>query len=152
MLGRSFMLSSLSVLRLLSTFALWLIILAFLVLFGLQFWSPPQVDSYGPVVVLRQWGDPVLARLDSWLELPKPATPYIPLGLALLIIGIEGLLSGILAEISDRLARAIPGGRGGSQVTYLAPSAKDEEIPLYTPSYGATPADEPPGNLYREIK
>ena len=73
----------------------WSLLLAvggFLVLFGLQFSHAPKLDTLWFIVQLRQYGDPLLKELGSFVGVGWPATPsysFLPLVLALATWGIK---------------------------------------------------------------
>jgi class 3 adenylate cyclase len=64
--------------------ALILIILAFLILFGLQFPHSVKVDSLRLIIYLRHWGDPIIREIGTWVSVdwPAPGWTFLPLVLA----------------------------------------------------------------------
>lgn len=91
-------------LRRLFTTGLWILILGFLILFGLQLPHPPKWDTWEWVVLLRQFGKPILAQIDSTLEWPA-AKPFYALALAILCVFAQILLDSSLRQLSRLLVK-----------------------------------------------
>lgn len=65
--------------------ALWVVLLGFLVLFGLQFPHSGRLDGLWLIQQLHQRGDPIVAGMGSWINSswPSSSTSFLPLGAAL---------------------------------------------------------------------
>jgi class 3 adenylate cyclase len=78
--------------------ALILIILGFLILFGLQFPHSIRVDSLRFIIYLHHWGDPVISETGEWVGVDWPAAgvSFLPLVLAfatwLVKVGVDAAL------------------------------------------------------------
>ena len=78
--------------------ALILIILGFLILFGLQFPHSTRVDSLRFIIYLHRWGDPVLTETGDWVGVGWPAVgvSFLPVLLAfatwLVKVGVDSAL------------------------------------------------------------
>jgi tRNA A-37 threonylcarbamoyl transferase component Bud32/class 3 adenylate cyclase len=107
MAGRSLILLSVRVLRKLLSFALWLVVLGFLVLFAANLVNPPKVAL--PLVTwLRTYGDPAIVYTNSLLELSPSIARFTPFALAVVVWGIQALLSWGLGSLYAKLAVALP--------------------------------------------
>ena len=73
--GRTALLFPIKAIRRLLGWALLLGTGAFVVLFGLQFSHAPKLDTLWVIVKLRQYGDPFLQSVASWVGVAWPAEP-----------------------------------------------------------------------------
>jgi tRNA A-37 threonylcarbamoyl transferase component Bud32/class 3 adenylate cyclase len=108
MLVRSFILSGVNIVRKLLNFFLWLGFLGFLLLFILEFYGPPWVNTLWLITLLRQWGNPVMAQANAVLKPPAVLKPFLPFGLALGFWGVQALWHSSMRWIHYRLALALP--------------------------------------------
>jgi len=108
MMMRSIILFLVSALRNLLSVILWVMVVSFLVLFGLEFYRSPEVEGFRLVAAIRHWGDPVVAQVKAWLKLPASLTPFVPFGLALAVWGVQALLHAGMRQVHYRLALLLP--------------------------------------------
>jgi class 3 adenylate cyclase/tRNA A-37 threonylcarbamoyl transferase component Bud32 len=90
--GRTALLFPIKAIRRLTGWALLLGTGGFVVLFGLQFSHAPKLDTLWVIVKLRQYGDPFLRSVGSWVGVAWPAEPsfsFLPLVLALATWGLK---------------------------------------------------------------
>jgi len=94
-------------------------ILAFVILFALQFTHSPKLLHLGWVSELKKVGDPALAEISSWVRMDWPADTgfsFIPIGMAfftwLVKIGVDGIfLKG--NSVFSRIGRSFQPPAGG---------------------------------------
>ncbi|MGH9862693.1 MAG: protein kinase domain-containing protein [Candidatus Acidiferrales bacterium] len=136
---------------------LWLCLLSFLVLFGLQFIHPRSLESLGVIQFISRWGNAAVTLAGDLLSWKTPAAKrYLPLGLALAAWVVQQAASATLlafhrwliqrAAVAPRVAPkpapvAAPGGRPKTMDIQLGTLAPDSEK-----------AREQLLNRYREIE
>jgi class 3 adenylate cyclase/predicted Ser/Thr protein kinase len=105
---RSIILFLVGALRNLLSVILWVVVVSFLVLFGLEFYRSPEVEGFRLVVVIRQWGGPIVAQTKAWLNPPASFSPFVPFALALAVWGVQALLHAGMRQVHYRLALLLP--------------------------------------------
>ncbi|HKZ52593.1 MAG TPA: protein kinase [Candidatus Acidoferrales bacterium] len=105
---RSIILFFVSAVRNLLSILLWVVVAGFLVLFGLEFYRSPGTEAFRLVVVIRQWGDPIVHQTKRWLNPPPSLSPFVPFALGLAVWGTQALLHAFMRQVHYRLALALP--------------------------------------------
>ncbi len=110
--ARSIILLTLQAVQRLIGWSLMLVIFAFLVMFGLQFPHSPKVDEFGFIISLKDWANPLIAEVGSWVDAPWPAKSlsFIPLVMAFTIwlgkLGVDATFQTVLRVVSRRMKAA----------------------------------------------
>lgn len=107
--AHSVTLFSLRTFRVVLGFSLWILVLGFLILFGLQFLPHPvKWDSWAWVVELRNTARPLLSLIDSVLKWPA-AVPFYPIAVAFVCLVVQIFTDSKLAGLCQRLDKKHPG-------------------------------------------
>ncbi len=91
--------------------ALILVGVCFLILFGLQFHHSPRLDELFLIQQVHRWGDPVVAECASWIEKewPSESLSFFPLLLGLVTwvvkLGVDAVFMG-LSRLAGKLLPA----------------------------------------------
>jgi class 3 adenylate cyclase len=97
-------------------------IVAFVILFGLQFPHSPKLDSLWLVIQIRKWGNPVVAEPASWFGLAWPAgsISFLPLPIALVTWGVKLTVDGLFLRGTRWLGKLAPVSYAGISGSGLA--------------------------------
>jgi class 3 adenylate cyclase/predicted Ser/Thr protein kinase len=153
---RSIILFTVNAVRYVLSFSLWIVVVGFLVLFGLEFYRSGDMEAFRLVAVIRQWGGPIVARTKAWLNPPSSLSPFVPFALALAVWGVQALLHAGIRQVHYRLALLLPveepvkGPRVGVP-SRVAASGQAGEVELAAPPDSEKAREELLGR-YRQIE
>jgi len=111
MAGRSLILLSVRALRKLLSFAFWVVVAGFVVLFAANFITPPEA-ARGLLQRLHTYGDPAINLINSLFKPSESLARFIPFGLAVVSWSIQALISWGMGSLYADLAVRLPVGDG----------------------------------------
>lgn len=110
---RSILLFILNAIRRIVGLSLSLSAVGFVILFGLQFGHEPKLDATWAVIHLREYGDPVLAKMASLVGISWPAASfsYFPVVTAILFWGVSLAFGAAILRAQKKISKAWGGSR-----------------------------------------